>query len=98
MRAKPLVLRVLLLAAAYYALARVGLGLAALPGKISPVWPPTGLSLAALFLFGGNVWPGVFLGAFLTNVGGGLPLWAACCLATGNTLEAVVGSSLLHRF
>jgi two-component system, NarL family, sensor histidine kinase FusK len=40
----------------------------------------------------------VALGAFVANVGTGIPLLAACSIAAGNTLEAVVGAALLLRF
>lgn len=37
------------------------------PGYVSPVWPPSGIALAAMFLLGYRVWPGIFLGSFLHN-------------------------------
>src|SRR5262245_53432274 len=61
------------------------------------VWPPTGLALAALFLVGTRAWPGVALGAFVTNLWLGAPALVASGIAVGNTLEAVVGVSMLHR-
>ena len=36
--------RVVLLAGAYYAVAKLGLSVGSLPGNVAPVWPPTGLS------------------------------------------------------
>jgi len=61
------------------------------------VWPPTGVALAALVLFGRNLWPGVFLGAVVVNVWTGAPLIVAAGIALGNTLEAVVGEYALRR-
>ena len=59
---------VALVALAYYAAARLGL-LLQLPGtNASPVWPPSGIGLAALMMFGLRVWPGIMLGAFLANL------------------------------
>ncbi|MDQ1424608.1 MAG: hypothetical protein QOD72_2106, partial [Acidimicrobiaceae bacterium] len=84
-----------LLAALYYVLAEVGLSAGALKGNVTPVWPPTGLALAALVLFGRRLWPGVALGALLVNGLSDVPLIAACGMAVGNTLEAVIGASLL---
>ena len=34
----------------------------------SAVWPPTGIAVAALILFGRELWPGVALGAFVVNL------------------------------
>ena len=90
-------LHVGLLAAVYFAAARLGLCLAFAGGNVSPLWPPAGIALAALLLFGCRLWPGVALGAFLANVLTDLPIAAACGMAVGNTLEALVGASLLRR-
>jgi signal transduction histidine kinase len=84
--------------AAYVATARIGLSFDALAGIATPVWPPTGIALAALVLRGTHLWPAVALGAFAVNLPTGVPIWAAMIIATGNTLEAVVGASLLKRF
>ena len=48
-------------------------------------------------LGGRNLWPGVLLGAFLANVTTDVPVYTAAGIAVGNTLEAVVGASLLDR-
>jgi signal transduction histidine kinase len=88
---------VLLLALAYAVLARMGLALDAVGGFATLVWPPTGLSLAALWLWGGSLWPGVLLGAFAANVTAGAPPAVAAAIAAGNTLEALVGLMLLRR-
>ena len=57
-----------------------------------------GLALAALLLFGQRLWPGVFIGAFLVNITTQGSLLTSLALATGNTLEAVAGAWLLHKF
>ncbi|MBA2608732.1 MAG: MASE1 domain-containing protein [Actinobacteria bacterium] len=88
--------RIFLLAVLYYLLARFGLSVASLPGKISPVWPPTGLAIAAVFLYGRSIAPGIFIGAFLLNVSG-LPIAAAIGIASGNTLEALVAVYLMQH-
>jgi signal transduction histidine kinase len=86
------------LAAVYLITARLGLLMDAVSGFATTVWPPTGISLAALFLFGQRLWPGVAIGAFLVNVSAGAPLPTAIGMAAGNTLEAVLGVYLLRRF
>ena len=54
---------VALLAAAYFGAAQVGLSLAFVAEQVTAVWPPTGIALAALLLFGSRAWPGITLGA-----------------------------------
>lgn len=66
-------------------------------GQGTLVWPPTGLSLAALLLFDLGVWPGVLLGAFVANITTHEPLFVAVCIATGNTLEAVLAAWVIRR-
>jgi PAS domain S-box-containing protein len=90
-------LRVAVLAALYYAAARLGLRYASIGQSISLVWPPTGIALAALVLLGLGAWPGVALGAFLANAATPIPLAAAAAIAVGNTLEAVLAAWLLVR-
>ncbi len=89
--------RILALGAVYYASARLGLMLDAVAGVATPVWPPSGLSLAALLLFGYRVWPGIALGAFFANFHVGQPWGVALGIAVGNTLEPVLGATLLRR-
>src|SRR5258706_3498993 len=86
------------LAAAYFALGRLGLSLAVVNPSASAVWPPTGLALAACLVLGYRVWPGIFAGAFLVNLttNGSLPVSLA--IAAGNTLEALAGAWLVNRF
>ncbi|HEY4119626.1 MAG TPA: MASE1 domain-containing protein [Byssovorax sp.] len=86
------------IAAAYVAVAKVGLGFASLTKSVTLVWPASGLALAALFALGTGAWPAVALGAFAVNVTtpGVGPLVAAG-IAAGNTLEAVAGAELLRR-
>src|SRR5262249_15536061 len=62
------------------------------------VWPPSGIALAALLLYGGRVWPGVWAGALLANFAVHPSLGLAAAIATGNTLEAGVALALVRRF
>jgi serine phosphatase RsbU (regulator of sigma subunit)/integral membrane sensor domain MASE1 len=86
-----------ILAGAYYGAAKLGLSFAFETRSVTAVWPPTGLALAALVLWGYRFWPGVAVGAFLANSWTGIPLAAAIGLSCGNTLEALAGAFLLHR-
>jgi class 3 adenylate cyclase/integral membrane sensor domain MASE1 len=85
------------LAGAYYGSAKLGLDLAFETNSVTAVWPPTGIALAALVLWGYRLWPGVALGAFLANSWTGIPLYAVLGITLGNTLEALAGAWLLHR-
>ncbi|HTQ03488.1 MAG TPA: MASE1 domain-containing protein [Polyangiaceae bacterium] len=91
------VVRIVLVAASYAVIARLGLALDAIGGLAALVWPPTGLALAALLVFGVRDWPGVALGAIVANLWAGAPLAVAAGIAGGNTLEAVLGAVLLAR-
>ncbi len=86
------------LVAAYFAAGKLALMLASVHVSASPVWPPTGLALAALLLLGYRVWPAVLLGAFLVNVTTAGSVGTSLGIAAGNTLEAVVGAYLVNRF
>jgi len=84
-----------LLFVAYLVTARLGLRMDAVAGFATLVWPPTGISLAALLLFGRRLWPAVLLGALCANLLEGAPLPVALGIAAGNVLEALLGSWLL---
>jgi PAS domain S-box-containing protein len=85
------------LAAIYVAAAKLGIELSVARGVITPVWAPTGIAIAALFLFGRRLWPAVAVGAFVANVTSDASVGVSAAIAVGNTLEAVVGSELLRR-
>ncbi len=90
-------LRLAALAAAYAAVARLGLLFDAVSGFASLVWPPTGLAIAAVVIGGARVWPAILVGAFAANVWAGAPVVVACGIAVGNTLEAVAAGVVLGR-
>jgi integral membrane sensor domain MASE1 len=88
----------LLVAVAYVVAAKLGFTLAFTTKQVTAVWPPTGIALAALLLWGYRVWPGIWLGAFASNLLSSEAVWTAAAIATGNTLAPVFGNFLLHRF
>jgi integral membrane sensor domain MASE1 len=90
-------LQILLVAAAYYLSAMVGLQLQLVRGQVTPLWPPTGVALVGLLLLGPKVWPGITLGALLVNVPLGPSLPAAALIAVGNTLAPLSGYLLLRQ-
>jgi len=81
----------------YVGAAKLGIELSVAHGVITPVWAPTGISLAALVLFGTRFWPAVALGALIANATSGASFPEALFISVGNTLEAVVGTTLLRR-
>lgn len=88
--------RLVVLAAIYFASAKLGLTWASAHPNVSPVWPPTGLAIAALLLLGYRAWPAILVGAFLANYFTQIPLGAAAGIAVGNTLEALVAVRILR--
>ena len=52
---------------AYFTFAYLGLRLASINPSATPIWPPTGLAIAAILLWGNRVAPAIFIAAFLIN-------------------------------
>ncbi len=90
--------QIAILTIVYFAAAKCSLLLAVPPGYATAVWPPSGIALAALLVAGTRLWPGIWLGAALTNLTvDGSPLLAVL-IASGNTLEAVIAADLVRRY
>lgn len=88
----------LLLLLIYVLTAKTGLTFDAVSGFATLVWAPSGISLAALLILGLKYWPGIFWGAFIANYLTGAPPWVAFGIATGNSLEALLGAYFLKKF
>ena len=86
------------LAAVYFAAAKLGLLLAFVNPSATPVWPPTGIALAAFLIFGARVWPAIFAAAFLANLTTAGSVLTSVGIAGGNTLEGLLGAYLVRRF
>src|SRR6185503_18885626 len=63
--------------------------------NVSPVWPPTGIAIAALLMFGRRLWPAVFAGALVANLWTEVSFPVPLAIAIGNTLEALTAHYLL---
>src|SRR3954452_6256027 len=87
---------VALTAGAYYAAAKIGLRLASLDGAVTALWPPVGVGIAALVLFGPRLWPGIVLGDLLA-ADFSSPMGTVLGQTAGNTLEVLVAALLLRR-
>jgi PAS domain S-box-containing protein len=81
----------------YFVLAKGGLMLALVHPSASPVWPATGFAIASVLLWGPQLAPAIFVGAFLANLGDGA-FGTALAIASGNTLEAIVAAYLANRW
>ena len=93
----PRIGRSLIVAILYFGGAELGLSLASLHSNVTPVWPPTGIAIASLLIFGRQVWPGIFVGALAANLLTDIPSLSSLGIAIGNTLEALVAYWLLRR-
>lgn len=101
-------IRIAILAAAYSLTGIVGLSLAIPPGYATAVWPPSGIALAAILLWGPRVWPGVWLGSLLVNIAVALTtagaevnltsLGIAASISVGSTIQALVAAYALRRW
>jgi PAS domain S-box-containing protein len=90
-------IQVALLAAAYFAAAKISLLIAIPPGYATAVWPPSGIALAALLLGGTALWPGVWLGSFAANLTIEGDVLAALVIASGSSLQAYAIAMLIAR-
>src|SRR5262245_27124629 len=75
---------------AYFTLAVLGLRLASIHPSATPIWPPTGLAIAAVLLRGYRIWPAIFVGALVANQLTAGSIFTSLAIASGNTLEAVI--------
>jgi signal transduction histidine kinase len=87
---------VALVAATYYLAGRLGLELGYLDGAVAALWPPAGLGLAVLFLYGIRLWPGIVIGDLLL-ADFSTPLGTVLGQTVGNTLAVIVAALLLRR-
>ena len=83
-------------ALAYYVAGRIGLELAYLDGAVAALWPPAGVGLAVLFLYGVRLWPAIVIGDLLLG-DYSTPLGTVAAQTFGNTVALVVAALLLRR-
>jgi signal transduction histidine kinase len=92
------VVTIIAIAIAYYTAGRFGQSLAFTEPGITALWPPTGIALAALILWGYRVWPGIFIGALITNALSNHALVFPALISVGNVLGPVLTRFALGRF
>lgn len=82
----------------YVIAGKLGLQVAFAFPSATPVWPATGLALVAFLLLGPRIWPVIFVGAFLVNLTTAGTVLTSLGIATGNTLEGLLGAWLMTRY
>ncbi|MEU3727354.1 MASE1 domain-containing protein [Streptomyces sp. NPDC031705] len=92
-------LRILGVAAAYYLSGRLGLlrQVVVEGSVVTPLWPPTGIALAALLWFGPRIWPGIGLGTYLAIEGITAFRPVDLVIVACNTLAPLCAYGLLRR-
>jgi signal transduction histidine kinase/CheY-like chemotaxis protein len=86
--------RNLAVAVIYWAVAELTLLPAAEAGRVTPMWPPVGVAMAAMLLGGPRLLPGIALGAFITTTLH-IALASAAFVVAGVVLQVVVNARLL---
>src|SRR5439155_17181563 len=82
---------------AYYVAAHFSLRLALVRGQVTPIWPPSGIAVAAMLVFSRRIWPGIAVAAFAVNAPLGPSILGAATIAAGNTLAPVLAVTLLDQ-
>lgn len=82
----------------YFATARLGLSLQALQGISTLIWIPSGIALAALYLWGYGLVPAIFIAATLAAFFQDIPLLPAALIASANTFSSTVTIYLLQKY
>ena len=92
-------LQTLAVAAGYFAAGRLGLlrQLVVEGAVVTPIWPPTGVAVACLLLFGLRIWPGIALGALLVVMSISSVQPAVTGTLVGNTAAPVCAYYLLRK-
>lgn len=100
-------LKIILVGVLYYFSAQLGYFLAFNDHVALPIWPPSGVAFALIILLRRRCWPGITIGALITNIMAywnqpALPPQATIAIsslvAIGNTLESIGGNFLLKHW
>jgi len=95
------ILLIIAIAATYFLFGLLGLELAVPPSQAGSIWPPAGIALASMLLYGPRIWPGIFIGNFCISAWAfgfdieSMPIYLAT--GTGGTLFAYIGSCLIKK-
>ena len=93
-----LLTRMVIFSALYFLGGILGRESSFIGGTVALVWPPSGIALAAVILYGYRFWPGVALGAFFFAAAqGNTSISFIFLTAVGNTVGALACAYLLER-
>jgi len=96
-----LLLTIISVAVSYFILGLVGLQLAVPPSQAGAIWPPAGLALTAMLIYGPTIWPGIFIGNFIISAWAfgfnpeNFPIYIATGI--GASLNAYISSKLIKK-
>lgn len=90
--------RGVVLAGAYLISAAISLQFSLVGDVVTPVWPPAGIAVVGLMVWGRRYWPWITLAALAVNLPRTPTVLAAVGIAAGNTLAPLLATYLLNRF
>ena len=98
-------LELAVIVSAYAVLGEAGQLVPSLNPTAAPCWPPTGIALALLLLWGYRIWPAILVGSFCAGAVASFPsggiddhLILSCGVAAiGTTISAFCGAWLINR-
>ncbi len=96
------ILLIITIACIYFIFGLLGLELAVPPSQAGAVWPPAGIALASVLLYGSRIWPGIFIGNFCISAWAfgfnenSIPIYIAT--GAGATFFAYIGSKLIKKY
>jgi PAS domain S-box-containing protein len=82
----------------YFVLAKIGLQLASINPSATPIWPPTGVALAAVLIGGYRIAPAILIASFAANLTTAGTITTSVVIGCGNMLEGIVGAWLVSRW
>jgi signal transduction histidine kinase len=91
----------------YFLAAWLGLATSFDQGNLYPIWPGAGVGIALILIFGRKSWPGITMGAFISNTlifslklkaDVSIILIISVAISAINTLEVLVGRWMFQRF
>jgi len=91
-------LPIALVALAQFGASRLGMLLSNMGGDTAPLWPASGIAVAAILLLGKRAWIGIALGACASTLMNGASLPASAAVGIGRGLGALAGAALMRRF
>ena len=91
------ILKISILAFLYYLLGKLSFYFMVQSSIVSVVtFFPEGVALAAVLIYGKEMWPGIFIGQFVLAMNSGLPFGASSIISAVNSLEAIIGYMLFY--